>query len=422
MQIKSNRYIVLAAALVIYLCMGSIYIWSILAVQLKMEHPEWTLADIALIFSLLVLTYAITTVISGRLQDRIGPRLVVTAGGIMMGCGAFLAGSMDTWWGLILCYSIMTGAGIGFSFVTLTCVVKWFPTQQRGLASGLVTGIFGAASLAFAPLAAFLINYTGTVAATFKIIGIIYLLSVTIAAQFINNPPAEPNQPAGNLPDAESGYTPGQMLKDRRFYILALLFAFGGISGLIVLSNAQQLAECFAGISGALAVSAVSILSISNGAGSVVFGILSDRAGRRNALGILFLSCSLGLFVLPFASTYLLFLLAASLVVLCYAGLFGIFPSASADYFGTRHMGVNYGLLYAGYGIAALVGPGMAARLADQARDAAILAGASPVQINAALAAGYSRAIWIACTACSFATVITFIFLTDHRHDPQSEQ
>lgn len=415
---KSNRFVVLGAALVIYLCMGSMYIWSILANQLEKEHPEWSLASIALIFSLLVITYSLTTVISGRLQDRIGPRWVVTAGGIMMGCGAILAGITDNWWGLIICYSVITGLGIGFSFVTLTCVVKWFPQHQRGLASGLLTGTFGGASLAFAPLAAFLINYTGSVAATFKVLGVIFLLLVTIAAQFIKNPPVDDNGPA-DLMDMEIGYTPGQMLKDRRFYVLLLLFAFGGISGLIVLSNAQQLAESFTGVSGALAVSAVGILSISNGAGSVIFGIMSDRAGRRNALAILFLSCSLGLFFLPLTSTYLLFLLAASIVVLAYAGLFGIFPSASADYFGTRHMGINYGLLYAGYGIAAMVGPGLAARLADQAKEAAIQAGASTVQINAAIAAGYSQALWIACGVCLLGVFITLLFLKNHYSDAE---
>ena len=415
---KSNRFVVLGAALVIQLCMGSIYIWSILADRLEKEHPQWSLASIALIFSLLVITYSLTTVISGRLQDRIGPRWVVTAGGILMGCGAILAGMIDNWRGLVICYSLITGAGIGFAFVTLTCVVKWFSRHQRGLASGLLTGTFGGASLAFAPLAAFLINYTGSVAATLKVLGIIFLVLVTAAAQFIKNPPTGENG-LGDIVNIGPGYTPGQMLKDKRFYVLLLLFAFGGISGLIVLSNAQQLAESFTGVSGALAVSAVGILSISNGAGSVIYGTLSDRIGRRNALAMLFLSCSIGLFLLPFTSTYLVFLLAASVVVLAYAGLFGIFPSASADYFGTRHMGINYGLLYAGYGIAAMVGPGLAARLADQAKEAAIQAGASTVQINAAIAAGYSQALWIACGVCLLGVFITLLLLKNHYSDAE---
>ena len=89
---KSNRFIVLGAGLVIYLCMGSIYMWSVLAAQISREHPEWSLGSIALIFSLQVITYALVTVVSGFLQDRIGPRWVVTAGGIMMGSGTILAG------------------------------------------------------------------------------------------------------------------------------------------------------------------------------------------------------------------------------------------------------------------------------------------------------------------------------------------
>jgi len=417
---KSNRFIVLGAGLVIYLCMGSIYMWSVLAAQISREHPEWSLGSIALIFSLQVITYALVTVASGFLQDRIGPRWVVTAGGIMMGSGTILAGFADSWWGLIIGYSLLNGAGIGFSFVALACVLKWFPQRQRGLASGLLTGTFGGASVAFAPLAASLINSTGSIASTLKILGLIYLLAVTIMAQFINNPAGQ-DLAADDETAGEKGHTPGQMLIDRRFYVLLLLFVFGGISGLIILGNAQQFAVYYAGVSGTLAISAVSLLAIPNGVGSVAFGILTDRVGQRKALGVLFIACSLGLFLLPFTSSYLSFLLSASLVVVAYAGLFGIFPVASADYFGTRHFGVNYGLLYAGYGIAALIGPGLAARLAEHSQKTAVQAGAAAEQIHNALIAGYSQSIWLACAACVLGIIITLVFLKNRSGTEEGE-
>lgn len=413
MNIKTNRYVVLSAALIINLCLGSIYAWSILAAQFKAENPEWTLTRIATVFSLLVITYAVTTIFSGRLQDKIGPRRVATVGGILMGTGVILAGLIPAMWGLYLGYSLIAGLGIGFSFVApLACVVKWFPQEKRGLIVGLVTGTFGAGAIIFGPLTAALINYTGTIYTTLIILGIIYLIAVTLSAQFLNNPAEDENQAKDNSASIEGNcFTPGQMLRDIRFYVLWLLFFLGGISGLMLLSNAQQLAASFTGISGALLVSVIGVLSIFNALGSPAFGILSDKAGRKNALLTLFLICAAGLFFLPFTDSYMEFLLAGSLVVLCYAGLFGIFPTIIADYYGTKHLGTNYGLLFVSYGISALVGPGIAARFADNAREYALNAGASAEQINMAIASGYSQAIWIAGAACLLAVLLTSLFL-----------
>ena len=413
MNLRNNRYVVLIAALIINICLGSIYAWSILASQFKVENPEWTLTQIATAFSVLIMTYAITTIFAGRLQDNIGPRWVATAGGILMGSGVILSGLIPAMWGLYLGYSIIFGIGIGFSFVApLACVVKWFPQEKRGLIVGLVTGIFGGGALVFGPLMAALINYTGTIYTTLVVIGSIYLIAVTLSAQFLNNPVVDekPNEDNSAVM-AEHCYTPGQMLKDKRFYVLWILFFLGGISGLTILSNAQQLAESFTGISGALLVSVISILSIFNALGSPAFGILSDKAGRKNALTSLFLICAAGLFLLPLTDNYIEFLLAASLVVLCYAGLFGIFPTVIADYYGTKNMGTNYGLLFVGYGAAALVGPGIAARFADNAKELAVKAGATTEQINTAIQSGYIQAIWIVGAACLLAVILTRLFL-----------
>lgn len=411
-----KRYIVLIAAITMNLCLGSIYSWSILASQLKLENPHWSLSQITAVFSVLMLAYSIATIFAGLLQDKTGPKPVAVAGGILMGGGVILSGLIPAMWGLYLGYGLIGGAGIGFSLVAaLACVGKWFPSRQRGLIMGIVTGAFGAGGIIFGPLTAVLINHTGKVHHTLLILGIIYLTVITLSALLIENPPADTAFNPENPAAAEKNIGPGQMLRDPRFYTLWMLFFFGGAAGLTVLSNAQQLAQSFTHISGVLLVSVVGILSVFNGIGSPLFGFLSDKAGRKNALAILFLIGGISMLMLPFTSTYMGFLLVAALVVLCYAGLFGIFPSASADYFGTKHLGVNYGLLYVGYGLSALVGPGIAARFADNAREIAVKAGDTAEQINSAIQLGYSQAIWLSGIVCLAAVIIALMFLKEPR-------
>ncbi|NLB53675.1 MAG: OFA family MFS transporter [Syntrophomonadaceae bacterium] len=412
MKLHSNRYVVLIAAIIMNLCLGSIFGWSILASQFQVENPDWTLSQIAAVFSLLIFTLTIATIFAGRLQDKIGPKWVAVTGGILMGSGVIIAGLVHEIWTLYISYSIISGTGIGFSVVaTLACVGKWFLPQQRGLIMGMVTGSFGAGGLVSGPLAAVLINLTGTVYTTLVILGIIYLLAITLSALLIDNPPAGYQVSDIEAGGKENNFTTKEMLKDRRFYTLWMLFFLGGAAGITVISNAQQLAQSFTHISGALLVSVVGILSIFNGTGSPLFGYLSDKVGRKNALTILFSICGVSMFALPFTSTYVSFLLVSSLIITCYGGLFGIFPSASADYFGTRNLGMNYGLLYLGYGVSALIGPGIAARFVDNARQTAEIAGASVEQINTAIQAGYSQAIWLYGAACLLAVVLTVLFL-----------
>lgn len=410
MNNQKQGWLVFVAANIINLCLGSVYAWSIFAAQFKKENPDWTMAEISTILSITVFTYAITSIAAGSIQDRIGPRWVATIGGLLMGSGIIMASQADSLIGLYFWHGIIAGIGIGAAYVTpLAAVLKWFP-DRRGSVGGIVMGIFGAGGLVFGFLGGYIIKITGSISDTLLVLGLVYLVAVTLSAQFLNDPPKEKFRNDNSIYLAEEkNYSPGEVLRQPVFYVMWIVFVLGSISGLTFMSNAQEASQAFLGISTSAAVSIIGIVSIFNALGSPVFGTLADWIGERRALMVLLLICGFALFLLPRTSSYLTFVLAASIVILCYGGLFGIFPPMISNYYGSRHLGNNFGLLFFGYGIAAIVGPRMTASLGDSARQAAEAAGVGAEGLRIALSSGFAQAFVLAAIGCLIAAGLSLL-------------
>jgi hypothetical protein len=238
-----NRWLVVVGALVIQVSLGAVYIWSVFQTPLKALFPNWTEAQVTLPAQVVLAAFALAVIFGGRIQDKLGPRIVATAGGLILGAGLILArftgsfppGAALVW--LIVTFSVLGGIGIGAGYVCpiATCV-KWFP-DKRGLITGLAVAGFGAGAFFFAPLAKGLItggkyqilgaNLFGLpklgVFNTFMALGIIFLAAIVLGAQLLRNPPAG-YKPAGwNPPQPAAGvapkvdFTPGEMLNTGLF-------------------------------------------------------------------------------------------------------------------------------------------------------------------------------------------------------------
>src|SRR5215813_4397033 len=195
-----NRWVIAVAAVVMQICLGAAYGWSVFSKPL-VASEHWQLTKVQLNFTLAILFLGVGTVIGGLWQDRVGPRKVATIAGILYGISYILAGFAaggHSLTGMYWTYGVMGGIGMGMGYITpVATLVKWFP-DKRGLMTGVAVCGYGAGALIMSPIAARTIQSNG-VPATMIGLGIVYLILVTGAAQFYANPPAG-YKPAGWTP------------------------------------------------------------------------------------------------------------------------------------------------------------------------------------------------------------------------------
>jgi OFA family oxalate/formate antiporter-like MFS transporter len=360
---ERNRWVILVASIVMNLCIGSAYAWSVFQKPL-ISMFGWTTAQASLAFTLNLSLVPFAMIVAGRIQDSKGPKVVTLVGGIIFGLGIFLAGRIGSLSGLYLTYGVLGGIGIGTVYAcTVGNTIKWFP-DKRGLAGGLTAAGFGMGAVVFAPLAVTLIAGSG-VLGTFSILGILFGI-VIVVSSFFMAAPAAGWKPEGWTP--KSGATQGsedktstEMLKTPRFYILWAMYTIGCISGLMIVGHASPIAQEQIGLSPEVAAAVVSFLGIANSSGRVFWGFISDRIGRYNAFAAMFVVSAVCLIILNLASGLALFIVGICGVAMSFGGYMGIMPSITADNFGAKYIGINYGVMFTAFGLAAFIGPRLAA-------------------------------------------------------------
>ena len=393
-----NRWLIVVGAVLIQLALGAIYAWSVFTARLTDAAGAYafTASETAWVFSSGLATFAIVMVVAGRWLPRIGPRRLAVAGGLLLGAGYVLAGLFGgSFWIQLLCIGIVGGAGIGLAYVVPIAVcVKWFP-DKKGLITGLAVAGFGFGATIWVKLAGSwfggLLNTTNVfglpgVQSVFVIYGIALAVLVLLGSAVMVNPP-DGYQPAGWAPpDAQDDDNDGavefgarEMLRTPQFYMLWSVFMFAGIAGLMVIYCIKLFgidALEYNGVTGAGAITgtAMAWYAIFNGLGRIAWGSISDKIGRRSA--IMLMSALQGVTMLMtyhvFVSFGLVygFIVAAALIGFNYGGSFALFPAITADYFGNKNVGSNYGWMFTAYGIAGLAGPLLAGYFKDAAQGA----------------------------------------------------
>jgi MFS transporter, OFA family, oxalate/formate antiporter len=355
--VKNRGWTVTFAGLGINLALGVLYSWSIVSKKIP-ETWGWTEAEKAFPYAVACLVFAFVMVPAGRMQDRLGPRLVATIGGIMVGLGMIIASRMTSPLGFMIGFGLLAGAGIGFGYASATPpAVKWFPSARTGMIAGIVVSGFGLASVYIAPLAEWLIGIKG-VPFTMLVLGIGFLVIVTGLAQLLKAPPAG-YVPPGSAPAAVAAvhkvdYTPFEMFKTWQFHVLEFMFAAGAGAGLMIISKLAKMADVQAGVQ--LGFVLVAVLAIGNGAGRIVAGSLSDRIGRQKTLLICFVTQTVVILLLSQATTGSILAskgvlaLLSALVGANYGANLALFPSITKDFYGLKNFGVNYGLVFTAWG------------------------------------------------------------------------
>ena len=366
-----NRWLAVVGGVSMNLALGSLYAWSVFVSPLEAEFG-WSRTQTSWVFTIAIVTFAVSTVFAGRIQDVRGPRICAVTGATLVGLG-FILGSFTTSLAyLYVAFGFVVGLGNGFGYATPIPVgSKWFP-DKRGLVVGLMVAGYGGGSAIFAPVATALIDAVGW-QATFRILGVILFAMGMVGAWLLRNPPAG-YQPEGwsaaAAPERTQRDIPtGEMLGMPNFYFLWVAYCLGTTAGLMTISQLVPFAQS-AGLGATAAAFAVTVGAVGNAAGRIASGWLSDLVGRLMTLRIMIFVSALAMPAL-FAWREEAFLLYLFVVVVywCFGTQLSVFASTAADFFGTKHLGLNYGLLFTAYGVAGLIGPIIAGVVFDTFND-----------------------------------------------------
>ncbi len=352
-----NRWIIVVAAIMIQLALGSIYAWGVFKTPIAAEFGVTDTA-ISLTFTILLATFAGVMIFAGRLQDRIGPKKVTLISSFVIGLGYILSGFVSSIEMLYITYGILVGAGVGIGYVCpIAAGVKWFP-DKKGLISGLAVAGFGAGAIALLQVGPWIMSLPGMGwRELFFIFGAVYFALTFVGGMLLKNPP-EGYKPKGyKAPEVthERGHTWQYMLKTKKFWALWIMFCFGATAGLMTIGHIKSFGEML-GLEIALAALVVSVLSVFNALGRVTWGGISDKLGHKTFF-LMFGLCGLTMLALNFMNTLPLLLIGGALVGFCFGGNFALFPSMTAEYFGSKNIGFNYALMFTAYGVAGIIGP-----------------------------------------------------------------
>ncbi|MDR0769865.1 MAG: OFA family MFS transporter [Burkholderiales bacterium] len=367
---QKKAKVVLLAGVFFNLTIGVLYAWSVLKTRMMASVAnggwEWTSSEAGFPYTLAIVCFALGLLAGGKIQDKIGPRWVVTAGGALVGLGLILSGLVgNNPVGVALSFGVVTGVGIGLGYGCVTPpALKWFHPSKKGIVSGLIVGGFGLAAVYFAPLTTALLNNFG-IEKTLMFLGAGIFIASTCIAQLINNPPKgyTPTVPE-NLKEAAAkssasvDYTTKEMLKTKRFYLMFIMFLLSASIGLMVIGNITKIASSQLHITDtAILAILVAFLAITNTFGRVLGGLMSDKIGRVNALFVVSVLQLLNMVGFIYYQNMAALGIGIVLIGFCYGTLLSVFPALTADQYGLKNFGGNYGILFLSWGLSGVVAP-----------------------------------------------------------------
>ncbi len=360
---------VVAGFFIMVIGYGALYSFGVFFKPVSAEFG-WTRAETSGAYSLYQIVHGLISIISGRLSDRFGPRLVITVCGIFLGLGYLLMSQISTLWQFYLYYGLIVSIGMTSFTPVMSMVARWF-TKRRGLMTAIVVSGIGIGTVIMPPISTQLIS-SYSWSTSYIIIGSIALVVVVIAAQFVKRDPSQMGQlsygtdkvAAGSLDSGTRGFTFGEAIRTGQFWVFgvavfSLLFA-QQIVMVHIVPHATDL-----GIS---AVSAASILSVIGGlsiAGRLGLGSASDRIGSKSSLVIALALVSISLFLLLGARDMWMFSLFAVIFGVGYGGIIALQSPIIAESFGLRSHGVILGMLIFIATIGGAIGPLTAGRIYD---------------------------------------------------------
>jgi MFS transporter, OFA family, oxalate/formate antiporter len=375
--IKNKRWLIAIAAIAAPLCLGTVHAWSTFKKPIMASH-NWTETQTQLTYMIAMFVLGIATILGGSLIDKKGPKFTLTWGGIIFSMGTLMSGlaiKINSLWLLYLGYGVCGGIGMGLGYIApIATLIRWFP-DKRGLVTGLAIMGFGFGPFILGLIAPKMIIVQG-VANTFFILSIVFLIIITIAAQWHIDPPKEwsPKIPT-KKPELEistKSLTFYEAIKWPQWWLLWLMLFLELAAGLGLVSQLSPFAQDVIKAANPLTTdsmlaitggSVLSVVMIFNAFGRVTWSWLSDIIKRKNIFIIIFLTQAIFYLYLPKINSVILFTIITSYLLACFGGILAITPALAADYFGTKHIGKIYGMLLTAVTCGGFIGPFIFAKM-----------------------------------------------------------
>ena len=360
MKKKQSPTLTVIGCLVCMLCVGVIYLWSVLK-KATMGYYGWESGSVNLIASFMLFAFCVGNFAGGALNDRIGPKKVSIIGVICFGVGVFLASCVpqgSSIWLFYLTYSILGGIGVGVTYgAILSCIQKWFP-HRRGFATGLATAAFGLGTVAFSPVIGAMLNKI-TVSATLRILSIVFLVVGLISCLVISAPDEEylaalpKPAPKKNVITAAKDMKLSEAIRTVPFWCLLLNIFFYNATWNMINPLIAPLGE-ERGLDPALAVTCVSLTGLFNAAGRFGMSSLSDKLGRVNTVILLCVVTIVCAGLLTFVGGWA-YIVVVLITAFAFGGPSAVNPATSTDIFGAKYSGTNYGVIMLSLGFSSII-------------------------------------------------------------------
>ncbi len=354
-----RRFINILASVLIMCCSGSVYAWSVFVSPLKTEFGLST-AQTQLIFGFIIASFSFTMLFVSRIEKKLGPKFTAAIGAVLFSSGYLLASFTDGGvLQILLGISILSGAGMGFGYITvLTTLVKWFPDRQ-GLATGIAVAGFGSGAILLSQIVHPILNSGTAVDDVFRIIGIIYGALFLIGALSISAP---------SIIREEIGKKPISLvilLKDRHFWGLFLAYFAGSFAGLMLIGNLKPMGISY-GVSEGAATLSIVLISVGNATGRIMWGQIFDIfGGKKSVITALALLAAFTLILIAGISSNIGFLLLTLVIGLCFGANFVLYASEISYIYGVHRLGFVYPIVSLAYGISGIAGPLVGGRIYD---------------------------------------------------------
>jgi len=371
------RYIIVGIAFIIMMIAWGInYSFGIFFTPL-LDEFGWTRAMTSGAFSLGIFLEGFSGMFMGRICDRLGPRLVVSICGILLGMGYMLMSQVSFVWHFYLFYGVVVGIGLGGTYVPIISTVsKWF-NRRRGLMTGIVSSGMGAGTLLMTPLAGWLISIKGW-RFSYITIGLAAFIIILGSARFLRMPknvyadkhfiPAVQPEPIQPKPIQQAQKKPLQdvtaVLKTISFWLLCIIFMCWGMVTFAILVHIIP----FAREAGFSRIEGINILTIFGGSvffAKIITGIYVDRLGSRPVFAMGLGMMTIGLIMLLAINELWVLYLFAVIFAFGYGSGSVIMPNIVADMFGLSFHGILLGIVNFSACIGCAIGPVAAGWLFD---------------------------------------------------------
>ena len=369
-KIFYGYFIVLASFFILVVMWGTVYTFGVFLQPLIAEFG-WTRTMTSGAHSLCLLLFGSLSIVTGRLTDRFGPRIVTTVCGLLFGLGYLLMSQISAIWQLYLFYGVLVGVGVSSGWVPLVSIVaRWF-VKRKGLITGIVVSGTGTGIVIMPSIASRLITSYGW-STSYLILGVIALVLIILAAQFLKRDPGQ----IGQLPYGETeikeeslnldakGFSLREAIHTRQLWMVCALYLCYGFCLQVILVHIVPHATEL-GIS---AITAANILVVSGGAsivGRIIMGSASDRTGNKLTLIISFILFSVTLLWLQFAQELWMLYIIVVIFSFGYGGFSVVMSPVVAELFGLSSHGVILGAVFCLTTIGGAIGPVLAGHIFD---------------------------------------------------------